>query len=79
MSETCNRKLLSGYLADQLDLEERLDFLFHLDSCPRCWEEVYSATKARHPHYYKNSSRQLKMSERELKRLERTEEVFEVA
>ena len=75
----CNREMLSGYLENRLDLEEQLDFLIHVDSCGHCWDEVYNATKARHPHYYKKStSRQVKVSKRELGE-ESHEEVFEVA
>ncbi|HON00265.1 MAG TPA: hypothetical protein PLM33_08440 [Acidobacteriota bacterium] len=49
----CNRKLLVGFLQNQLEEDDRLDFLIHLDLCPNCWEAVYSATKASHPHFYK--------------------------
>jgi len=75
---TCKRELLSGYLENRLDLEDQLDFLTHVDSCAHCWDEVYNATKARHPHYYKNTSRQVKLSKRELGEGSH-EEVFEVA
>ncbi|MFB3905903.1 MAG: zf-HC2 domain-containing protein [Acidobacteriota bacterium] len=76
----CNRELLSGYLANQLSLEDQLDFLTHVDSCSHCWDEVYNATKSKHPHYYKSSSRQVKVSRQDLGEDEAfREEVFEVA
>ena len=75
----CNREMLSGYLENRLDLEEQLDFLIHVDSCGHCWDEVYNATKARHPHYYKSTSRQVKLSKHELGEEAAHEEVFEVA
>jgi hypothetical protein len=56
-----------------------------LDACPRCWEAVYNATKAEHPHFYKAPSKKSRLaSELELKALEKpkkieSEEIFEVA
>ncbi len=80
MSGSCRRELLSGYLENRLELEDQLDFLSHVDECPRCWEEVYNATKAQHPHYYKNTSRQVKLTTRELEQDSGLrEDVFEVA
>ncbi|HLV00019.1 MAG TPA: zf-HC2 domain-containing protein [Acidobacteriota bacterium] len=79
----CDRRLLSDFLTERLEEEELLDFLFHLDECPRCWEEVYSAKKAAHPHYYKTKTKKTRISERELARLNRSntpdDEIFEVA
>lgn len=49
----CDRRLLVGFIQNQLGETDKLDFLIHLDSCPNCWEAVYAATKASHPHYYK--------------------------
>ncbi len=82
MTEYCTKDWLIRYLAEELDLDERLEYLFHLDECLDCWGAVYSATKAKHPHYYKMSARQLKISEKELRKLESpppSEEVVEVA
>jgi len=45
--------LLLGYLAEDLELDEQLEFLLHVDSCTRCRREVYDARKAQHPHFYK--------------------------
>ncbi len=80
MAGSCNRELLSGYLTNQLTLEDQLDFLTHVDSCSHCWDEVYNATKSKHPHYYKSNARQVKVSQKELGDDEPLqEEVFEVA
>lgn len=80
MTDYCDRLWLARYLRSELELEEKLDYLYHLDVCPDCWEKVYSATKATHPHYYKMSARQIKVTERDLARMElKEEEIIEVA
>ncbi len=66
----CNRKRLADFLIDQLEVEDKLLFLDHLETCPRCWREVYNARKAEHPHYYKQLKVKLKLSDKEIKRLE---------
>jgi hypothetical protein len=75
MSEQCNRDLLLGYLSEDLDLEEQLEFLLHVDSCNRCRREIYDARKAQHPHFYKALTRKGR------KRLapDMDDEIFEVA
>ena len=79
----CDRKTIRGFLTEQLQEDERLDFLFHLDECPNCWEAVYDGTKATHPHFYKQASKKSKFTDAELAKLaaggEQKEEVFEVA
>jgi hypothetical protein len=76
----CDREMLSGYLANRLELEDQLDFLAHVDTCTHCWDAVYNATKAKHPHYYKSTSRQVKLSRQELGDDETLrEDIFEVA
>jgi hypothetical protein len=81
--EVCDKQALARYLDKKLEEEQQLEFLFHLDQCPDCWQEVYSATKASHPHFYKKPPRKSKLSEKELVRLhseeEDKDEVFEVA
>ncbi len=69
-TNNCNRPLLAGFLTNQLDIDERLELFAHLETCTRCWEEVYNARKAEHPHYYKRTARQVKISALELKRLD---------
>ncbi len=76
----CNRELLVGFLTDRLEIDDRLDLLAHLDDCVRCWEEIYNARKSEHPHFYKNGNRQVRINERELKRIDALEEVeYQVA
>lgn len=76
----CNRDLLAGFLTNQLGIDDRLDFLAHLEDCPRCWDEIYNARKSEHPHFYKNGNRQVRINERELKRIDTVEEVeYQVA
>ncbi len=70
-TQNCNRQRLIGFLTDQLEIDERLEFLAHLDGCGRCWDEIYSARKAEHPHYYKSGNRSVKISEKDLKRIDR--------
>jgi anti-sigma factor RsiW len=78
MTTKCPRKLLAYYLSDKLDVDDQLIFFAHLDTCPECWDEVYNAVKAQHPHYYKTKSR-LKMSDKEIKQFEHKERAIEVA
>jgi hypothetical protein len=57
MMKKCPRELIAHYLSDKLELDDKLVFFAHLDHCPECWDEVYNAVKAQHPHYYKTKSR----------------------
>ena len=84
----CDRKMMLSFLRDQLEQDDRLVFLFHLDECPNCWDTVYNATKATHPHFYKRPPRKTtEFSEKEIRSLEgntdrtedETEKIFEVA
>ncbi len=75
MSEQCNRDLLLGYLSEDLDLEEQLEFLLHVDSCNRCRREIYDARKAQHPHFYKPLTRK----GRKRVAADVDDEIFEVA
>ena len=43
---------LQAFISGHLNLTRKLRFLLHLDTCSRCWEAVYQATKARYAHYY---------------------------
>lgn len=56
----CDKKKLRGFLSDALDLDDQLEFLLHLERCTSCWNELYSAAKAEHPHYYRTDSRRKK-------------------
>lgn len=73
----CNRKHIAQFLANELSIDDKLDFLFHLDNCTTCWEEVYAAVRAQHAHYYKSPSRRMKLSKKQVEPVK--EKVFEVA
>ena len=83
-TQHCKRETLVRYLQNRLEEDDMLDFLIHLDECPTCWEAVYTATKASHPHFYKRALKASRLAEIDLRGLENTdtdekEEVFEVA
>ena len=44
----CNRKRISGFLSNTLNVDDKLEFLMHLDTCAACWNQIYIATKARY-------------------------------
>lgn len=79
----CDRKSLERFLNKELEEEDRLAFLYHLDDCPICWEWVYSAEKAKHPQYYKKPPKKSPALEKELARQvrasENQDEISEVA
>jgi len=66
MIRTCDRAKLGAFLSDQLELDDRLEFLTHVESCAACWNELYSATKAQHPHYYQTGSKRTKAARKQL-------------
>lgn len=79
----CDREVLVKFLSKKLEDDEQLDFLFHLDACPSCWEEVYNAEKETHPQYYKKTTKKSRAAAKELQFLERAgkseDDVEEVA
>ncbi len=70
LTDRCNRQHIAGFLSNQLNVDEQLEFLEHIETCVQCWEEIYNARKNEHPHFYKRTSRQVKISESELKRID---------
>ena len=79
ITDNCKRELLLGFLHGELDVDDCLEFLEHVENCTRCWGEVYNAEKNKHPHYYKTKS-QLKLSEKEIREFESKEKaIVEVA
>ena len=66
MTRSCDRAKLGSFLSDQLELDDRLEFLTHVESCADCWNELYSATKAQHPHYYQTGSKRTKAARKQL-------------
>ncbi len=69
LTDVCDRQTVARFLGNELDLDEKLEFLEHLEECKQCWGEVYNARKNEHPHYYKKTSRRLKVTEKELAKL----------
>ena len=69
LTEICDRRVVARFLDNKLDLDQKLEFLKHLEDCKQCWGEVYKARKNEHPHYYKKTSRRLKVTEKELAKL----------
>jgi hypothetical protein len=47
LDQRCDPEQLQLFLENRLSLDEKLDFLFHLDRCSSCREFVYEAL---HPH-----------------------------
>lgn len=69
----CNPDQLGPFLADELEIEDKLEFLYHLDECGECWESVYNAIKSQHPHFYRSAPRRVRVSKKKV------EDLFEVA
>lgn len=69
LTEICDTRVVARFLNNELELDPKLDFLEHLEECKQCWGEVYNARKKEHPHYYKKTSRRLKVTEKELAKL----------
>jgi hypothetical protein len=68
--KVCDRDYVSRFLSKQLEEDDQLDFFYHLDNCLSCWEEVYNAEKAKHPHYYKKLPKRSRKIDNDLRRLE---------
>ncbi len=73
----CNREQLIPFLSNKLDVEDKLDFLSHLENCSQCWDLVYNSIKAQHPHYYKSTPRPRTPKKERQDR--NKEEIYEVA
>jgi len=69
LTENCGPHVVALFLDNELKLDQKLEFLEHLEECPQCWGEIYKARKNEHPHYYKKTSRRLKVTEKELAKL----------
>ena len=67
----CDREVLVKFLNKTIEEDDRLDFLFHLDACSSCWEEVYNAEKKTHPQYYKKPTKKSRAAVKELQLLGR--------
>ncbi len=72
----CNRRLLKGFLSNQLDVDGKLSFLDHVEECNECWDEVYHSVKAQHPHYYKSPGRRVKVRHKDVQPFGEKEQDF---
>lgn len=53
MSLACSQKSVERYLANRLNVVDKLAFLLHVEECRACWDAVFHATRAQHPHFYR--------------------------
>ena len=74
MAKRCISKRLSAFLSKRLDVDDRLEFLTHVERCSRCWIAVYEAVKAQHPHYYKLRTSKTGISAKKRSRLKKLPE-----
>ena len=69
ITDICSRQTVSLFLVNELDVDQKLDFLIHVEECKQCWKDIYDARKKEHPHYYQRTSRRVKVTEKELAKL----------
>jgi hypothetical protein len=50
--DSCCRQLIYHYIRDELDGDLLLEFLLHVEGCPKCRTAVFYARKAQHPEFY---------------------------
>lgn len=48
----CRRQLIPKYIRSELSGNLLLEFLLHVDECPRCRNAVLEARKAEHAEFY---------------------------
>ena len=54
---TCNFKNLVELLDNQLDLDEKLEVLSHIENCSICRDAIYQISRDRDEHLYLAGSR----------------------
>ena len=64
---TCDQNQMQAYLDNELNEDDLLDFLLHLDECQMCRSILYLSIKGTHDHYYRKSPN--KRLEREMKEI----------
>jgi|GEM_PF-889663 len=70
----CDNAQIEAYLNNNLDEEEYLDFLLHLDECQSCRDSLYETIRGTHDHYYrKKSGKRLEKELREISKIEKEE------
>jgi Putative zinc-finger len=64
---TCNLNLMQAYLKNELNEDDLLDFLMHLDECEMCKAILYQSIKGTHDHFYRKAPN--KRLEKEMKEI----------
>lgn len=41
----CDRRRITAYLQNKLDLDSKLEVLDHVEHCPHCWYQLYLLRK----------------------------------
>lgn len=49
---TCNYNKLAKFIEGHLDLNDKLEILFHLENCTACFDEVYKLRKMQDEKYF---------------------------
>ncbi|MBI4454673.1 MAG: hypothetical protein HY644_02105 [Acidobacteria bacterium] len=65
----CSRRKLIAFAEGRMDLDEKLDVLYHLDRCQKCWDDLYLIRKSKNGRLYSRKTRSY--SEADIKALEK--------
>ncbi|MBI2821829.1 MAG: hypothetical protein HYX74_06350 [Acidobacteria bacterium] len=65
----CSRRKLIAFAEGRMELDEKLDILYHLDRCQKCWDDLYLIRKSKNGRLYSRKGRSY--SEADIKALEK--------
>lgn len=65
----CSRRKLIAFAEGRMELDEKLDILYHLDNCQKCWDDLYLVRKSKNGQLYSRKTRSY--SEADIKALEK--------
>jgi len=65
----CSRRKLIAFAEGRMELDEKLDTLYHLDHCQKCWGDLYLIRKSKNGRLYSRKARSY--SEADIKALEK--------
>ena len=65
----CSRRKLIAFAEGRMELDEKLDTLYHLDHCQKCWDDLYLIRKSKNGRLYSRKTRSY--SEADIKALEK--------
>jgi len=65
----CSRRKLTAFAEGRMELDEKLDTLYHLDRCQKCWDDLYLIRKSKNGQLYSRKTRSY--SEADIKALEK--------